>query len=103
MICTQRCWERDSSGIKGLARSWLMHQAVTYLFLFIIFPVFFAFAALLKYLDEVVVCHNTMVDRITAQRPGSDGDVPRAEPLPAKALVIEDLKGVSHYRSIKGK
>jgi hypothetical protein len=35
-----------------------------------------------------------MVDRITAQRPGSDGDVPRAEPLPAKALVIEDLKGV---------
>lgn len=51
----------------------------------------------MKYLDEVVVCHNTMVDRITAQRPGSDGDVPRAEPLPAKALVIEDLKGVSHY------
>lgn len=46
------------------------------------------------YLAARVVFHTTMVDRITSQRPGSDGDVPRAEPLPAKALVIEDLKGV---------
>ena len=33
---------------------------------------------------------NTMVDRITSHRRGAP-DVPRAEPLPAKALVIEDL------------
>jgi len=35
-----------------------------------------------------------MVDRITSQRPGSNGLVPRAEPTPLKALVIEDLEGV---------
>jgi Mannitol-1-phosphate/altronate dehydrogenases len=45
------------------------------------------------FLKEHVVFHNSMVDRITSQRPGSDGLVPRAEPTPAKALVIEDLEG----------
>ena len=49
--------------------------------------------AFLKYLQTKVVFHSTMVDRITSQRIG-DGDVPRAEPLPKKALVIEDLTGV---------
>ena len=33
---------------------------------------------------------NTMVDRITSQREGSNGMVPRCEPVPAKALVILD-------------
>jgi len=47
----------------------------------------------LRWLDAGVVFHNTMVDRITSHRAG-DPDVPRAEPLPAKALVIEDLRGV---------
>ena len=46
------------------------------------------------YVAGRVVFHSTMVDRITSQRAGSNGDVPRAEPLPAKALVIEDLTGV---------
>jgi hypothetical protein len=36
-----------------------------------------------------VAFHNTMVDRITSQREGSHGMVPRAEPVPLKALVIE--------------
>lgn len=48
---------------------------------------------MLEFLKEGVVFHNSMVDRITSQRPGSDGLVPRAEPTPAKALVIEDLGG----------
>lgn len=39
--------------------------------------------------DRVVFC-DTMVDRITSQRPNSDGMVPRCEPTPAKALVICD-------------
>jgi hypothetical protein len=34
-----------------------------------------------------------MVDRITSHRDGAP-EVPRAEPLPAKALVVEDLGGV---------
>jgi len=46
-----------------------------------------------EFLKEKVVFLNTMVDRITSQRQGSDGLVPRAEPTPAKALVIEDLAG----------
>ena len=46
------------------------------------------------YLKDRVAFHSTMVDRITSQRAGSNGDVPRAEPLPKKALVIEDLAGV---------
>jgi hypothetical protein len=33
---------------------------------------------------------NTMVDRITSQRKGSHGIVPRCEPLPKKALVVLD-------------
>ena len=44
------------------------------------------------WLASRVVFHNTMVDRITSHRDG-DADVPRAEPLPAKALVIEDPQG----------
>lgn len=32
-----------------------------------------------------------MVDRIVSQRPDSNGMVPRCEPIPKKALVIEDL------------
>jgi hypothetical protein len=50
------------------------------------------------YLAKRVVFHSTMVDRITSQRAGSNGDVPRAEPLPKKALVIEDLTGVRSGR-----
>ncbi|VEU40348.1 unnamed protein product [Pseudo-nitzschia multistriata] len=49
-------------------------------------------AAMRQFLADSVVFHNTMVDRITSQRPGSDGLVPRAEPTPLKALVIEDLR-----------
>ncbi|CAI5719015.1 unnamed protein product [Hyaloperonospora brassicae] len=45
------------------------------------------------YLDAKVHFHNTMVDCITNHRVG-DPLVPLAEPLPAKAIVIEDLKGV---------
>jgi len=41
-----------------------------------------------------VTFHNSMVDRITSQREGSNGLVPRCEPVPAKAIVIEDLHGV---------
>ncbi len=43
------------------------------------------------FLEKHVVFHNTMVDRITSQRPSSNGLVPRCEPVPGKALVIEDL------------
>ena len=43
------------------------------------------------FLQNHVCFHNTMVDRITSQRPGSNGLVPRCEPTPLKALVIEDL------------
>ncbi|ETV82154.1 hypothetical protein, variant 1 [Aphanomyces astaci] len=39
-----------------------------------------------------VTFHNSMVDRITASRP-SNSMVPYTEPLPPKALVIEDLTG----------
>uniref|UniRef100_M4C3G2 Mannitol dehydrogenase N-terminal domain-containing protein n=1 Tax=Hyaloperonospora arabidopsidis (strain Emoy2) TaxID=559515 RepID=M4C3G2_HYAAE len=45
------------------------------------------------YLDAKVHFHNTMVDRITNHRV-DDSLVPLTEPLPAKAFVIEDLKGV---------
>ena len=47
-----------------------------------------------SWLASNVTCHNTMVDRITAARSSSEYLVPRAEPLPTKALVIEDLKKV---------
>mmetsp|Transcript_19320 Transcript_19320/g.55602 ORF Transcript_19320/g.55602 Transcript_19320/m.55602 type:complete len:817 (+) Transcript_19320:310-2760(+) len=43
------------------------------------------------FLRNRVTFHNTMVDRITSQRDGSGGMVPRCEPVPSKALVIEDL------------
>ncbi|KAG5179110.1 hypothetical protein JKP88DRAFT_168080 [Tribonema minus] len=46
-----------------------------------------------QYLAAFVAFHNTMVDCITSHREG-DTVVPRAEPLPAKALVIEDLRRV---------
>ena len=46
-----------------------------------------------EFLEQKVAFLNTMVDRITSQRDGSNGIVPRAEPVPAKALVIEDLHG----------
>lgn len=42
------------------------------------------------FLQTNVVFLNTMVDRITSQREGSNGMVPRCEPVPAKALVILD-------------
>ncbi|CAH0482804.1 unnamed protein product [Peronospora belbahrii] len=45
------------------------------------------------YLEDKVHFHNTMVDRITNHRIG-DSLVPLTEPMPAKAIVIEDLKGV---------
>mmetsp|Transcript_49655 Transcript_49655/g.118249 ORF Transcript_49655/g.118249 Transcript_49655/m.118249 type:complete len:529 (-) Transcript_49655:131-1717(-) len=44
-----------------------------------------------SWLRRHVVFHNTMVDRITSHREGAP-EVPRAEPLPKKALVVEDLK-----------
>ncbi|ETM31963.1 hypothetical protein L914_20543, partial [Phytophthora nicotianae] len=44
------------------------------------------------YLDSKVHFHNTMVDRITNHRAG-DSLVPLTEPLPAKAIAIEDLNG----------
>ncbi len=47
----------------------------------------------LQFLYQKVTFLNTMVDRITSQRDGSNGMVPRAEPIPSKALVIEDLNG----------
>jgi len=49
--------------------------------------------AVSRFLASGVVFHNTMVDRITSERPGSNGLVPRAEPTPSKALVVEDLGG----------
>jgi len=43
--------------------------------------------------SHFVVFHNTMVDRITSHRPESEM-IPRAEPTPSKALVIEDLESI---------
>eukprot|EP00977_Amphora_coffeiformis_P021945 scaffold10087_cov166-Amphora_coffeaeformis.AAC.6 len=42
------------------------------------------------WLESQVAFLDTMVDRITSQREGSNGLVPRAEPVPAKALVVLD-------------
>lgn len=42
------------------------------------------------FLNTRVAFLNTMVDRITSQRPGSNGMVPRCEPIPAKTLVLLD-------------
>jgi len=50
-------------------------------------------SSFLKFLKNEVSFHDTMVDRITSQREGSNGLIPRAEPIPTKALVIEDLEG----------
>eukprot|EP00814_Leptocylindrus_danicus_P021938 CAMPEP_0116004320 /NCGR_PEP_ID=MMETSP0321-20121206/536_1 /TAXON_ID=163516 /ORGANISM="Leptocylindrus danicus var. danicus, Strain B650" /LENGTH=1060 /DNA_ID=CAMNT_0003472607 /DNA_START=5790 /DNA_END=8973 /DNA_ORIENTATION=- len=50
-------------------------------------------SSFVDFLRDKVVFHNTMVDRITSQREGSNGMVPLCEPVPAKALVIEDLNG----------
>ena len=44
-----------------------------------------------KWIDTNVVCHNTMVDCIVSQR-DTNSHIPRCEPLPTKAFVIEDLK-----------
>eukprot|EP00937_MAST-01D_sp_MAST-1D-sp2_P000815 g815.t1 len=46
-------------------------------------------AAFTAWLDEGVCFINSMVDRIVAAREG-ESQVPRTEPLPAKALVLED-------------
>jgi len=48
----------------------------------------------LQFLSENggVTFHNSMVDRITSQRPDSNGMIPRCEPTPNKAIVIEDLQ-----------
>lgn len=43
-----------------------------------------------QWLDSNVTFHNSIVDRITSHRAG-DEFVPRTEPLPSKALIIEDL------------
>lgn len=45
----------------------------------------------MQWLEKHIMFHDTMVDRITSHRE-DDELVPRAEPLPSKALVIEDLK-----------
>lgn len=45
----------------------------------------------IQFIKDRVVFHNSMVDRIVSQRPDSNGMVPRCEPIPKKALVIEDL------------
>jgi hypothetical protein len=44
---------------------------------------------MVEFLSERVFFHNSMVDRITSHRP-NDALVPRAEPMPAKALVVLD-------------
>jgi hypothetical protein len=44
---------------------------------------------MVRFLSDRVYFHNSMVDRITSHRP-DDPLVPRAEPMPAKALVILD-------------
>jgi len=50
-------------------------------------------AAALAWIRSSVAFHNSMVDRITSQREG-DAEVPRAEPLPVKTLVFEDIGGL---------
>ncbi|GMF34838.1 unnamed protein product [Phytophthora lilii] len=57
-------------------------------------------AAFRAYLDAKVHFHNTMVDRITNHRAG-DSLVPLTEPLPAKAISIEDLSGVLDAGSLR--
>lgn len=45
------------------------------------------------FLENHVTFLNSMVDRITSQREGSSGMIPRCEPVPTKALVILDYNG----------
>ena len=45
----------------------------------------------LNWFEKHISFHNTMVDRIVFHRP-NDELVPRGEPLPKKALVIEDIQ-----------
>jgi hypothetical protein len=45
------------------------------------------------FLNAKVSFLNSMVDRITSQREGSNGMVPKCEPIPAKALVLLDENG----------
>jgi mannitol-1-phosphate/altronate dehydrogenase len=47
---------------------------------------------LLSFISQNILCLNTMVDRITSARP-DDSMVPRAEPMPRKALVVLDPNG----------
>jgi len=58
------------------------------------------------WLSSNVTFHNSMVDRIVGQRDGPGGEnVPNAEALPAKAIVVEDLKGVlniGEWSKVKG-
>ena len=49
-----------------------------------------ASAGFSAWLEQSVVFHNSMVDRITSHRE-ADADVPRAELLPCKARVVGDL------------
>jgi hypothetical protein len=48
---------------------------------------------IMDYLVHHVAFLNTMVDRITSEREGSKGMIPRCEPIPAKALVLCDPHG----------
>lgn len=43
-----------------------------------------------EWMEDNVIFHNTMVDRITSKR-DNEPNVPKAEPIPSKSLVIEDL------------
>lgn len=45
-----------------------------------------------NFIKEKMVFLNSMVDRITSERNGSDGLVPRTEPIPEKAIVILDTE-----------
>ncbi|KAL3919523.1 MAG: hypothetical protein SGILL_003712 [Bacillariaceae sp.] len=46
-----------------------------------------------KYLKEKVAFLDSMVDRITSEREGSEGMIPLCEPTPSKALVLLDKDG----------
>jgi hypothetical protein len=55
---------------------------------------------MLHFLKTRVLFCNTMVDRITSSRPGSQGMVPLCEPLPLKALVIGDYENYIEQEKI---
>lgn len=48
---------------------------------------------MVDYLVQHVAFFNTMVDRITSEREGAHGMIPKCEPVPAKALVLCDPHG----------